>query len=106
MFFSTKVRRKGNSGSRFRDCDVLFPRITPSLENGKRGYVMCLDENAVAVGSDTARPMFVEIGNLAKQNALLAGIRDAVLPRFIPGKLKVDHLDIQLPPSMREKVTV
>ena len=169
MFFSTKVRRVGNAGSRFRNGDVLFPRITPSLENGKRGLVMCLSEGEVAIGSTefivmreqelsaehiyflscsddfrkhaeismvgasgrqrvnegcfsfflvavppdterrafvkTVRPMFVEVTNLAKQNELLAATRDALLPRLISGKLKVDHLDIQLPPAMREKVT-
>jgi type I restriction enzyme S subunit len=30
--------------------------------------------------------------------------RDALLPRLISGKLKVDHLDIRLPPSMRAEV--
>lgn len=38
---------------------------------------------------------------LAKKSLLLAGTRDALLPRLISGKLKVDHLDIRLPPSMR-----
>ena len=42
---------------------------------------------------------------LAKQSLALSRSRDALLPRLISGKLKVDHLDIQLPPSMREKVT-
>ncbi len=31
--------------------------------------------------------------------------RDALLPRLISGKLKVDHLDIRLPPSMQDKAT-
>ena len=31
--------------------------------------------------------------------------RDALLPRLISGKLKVDHLDIHFPPSMQDKVT-
>lgn len=32
---------------------------------------------------------------------VLADTRDALLPRLISGRLKVDHLDIRLPPSMR-----
>lgn len=37
-----------------------------------------------------------------KQAALkLKATRDALLPRLISGKLRVDHLDIQAPPSMR-----
>jgi type I restriction enzyme S subunit len=31
--------------------------------------------------------------------------RDALLPRLISGKLKVDHLDIRLPPSMQTVAT-
>ena len=53
----------------------------------------------------TTDPMLAEIGCLLKVNRQLSVQRDALLPRLISGKLKVDHLDIQLPPSMREKVT-
>ena len=52
-----------------------------------------------------AEPMALETGVLRKQSVHLSKLRDALLPRLISGKLKVDHLDIQLPPSMREKVT-
>ena len=51
-------------------------------------------------------PMHEQASVLADTNERLAAQRDALLPRLISGKLKVDHLDIQLPPSMREKVTV
>lgn len=51
MYFSYKEKRKGKAGSKFRNDDVLFPRITPCLENGKRGYVMSLKENEVGIGS-------------------------------------------------------
>ena len=50
-------------------------------------------------------PMHEQASLLADTNERLAAQRDALLPRLISGKLKVDHLDIQLPPSMREKVT-
>jgi type I restriction enzyme S subunit len=43
--------RSGNSGSKFRNGDTLFARITPSLENGKTGYVQFLPKNDVAFGS-------------------------------------------------------
>ena len=39
--------------------------------------------------------------NLRAANEILLTQRDAMLPRLISGKLRVDHLDIQLPPSMR-----
>jgi type I restriction enzyme S subunit len=51
MYFNSSESRTGNSGSKFRNGDVLFPRITPCLENGKRGFVMSLNENEVALGS-------------------------------------------------------
>ncbi len=44
--------RAGNSGSKFKNGDTLFARITPSLENGKTGYVQFLpSDNDVAFGS-------------------------------------------------------
>jgi type I restriction enzyme S subunit len=44
--------RAGNSGSKFKNGDTLFARITPCLENGKTGYVQFLPStDAVAFGS-------------------------------------------------------
>lgn len=51
MYFTPSERRKGNVGPKFRNGDVLFPRITPSVENGKRGLVLTLAEGEVAQGS-------------------------------------------------------
>jgi type I restriction enzyme S subunit len=34
--------RTGNSGSKFKNGDTLFARITPCIENGKTGYVQFL----------------------------------------------------------------
>jgi len=34
--------REGNGGSKFRNGDTLFARITPCLENGKTGFVQFL----------------------------------------------------------------
>lgn len=44
-------RKTGNSGAKFQNRDVLFPRITPSVENGKAGFVQFLDEGQVSIGS-------------------------------------------------------
>jgi type I restriction enzyme, S subunit len=41
--------RAGNGGSKFKNGDTLFARITPCLENGKTGYVQLLPSDA-AVG--------------------------------------------------------
>jgi type I restriction enzyme S subunit len=51
MFFVATDRRNGAAGSKFRNRDVLLPRITPCLENGKRGFVACLEAGGVAIGS-------------------------------------------------------
>nr|EES51714.1 MAG: DNA polymerase, beta domain protein region [Leptospirillum ferrodiazotrophum] len=39
------------SGSKFRNGDTLFARITPCLENGKTAYIQCLEEEQVGWGS-------------------------------------------------------
>jgi type I restriction enzyme, S subunit len=166
MFFKSTERRKGNTGSKFRNGDTLFPRITPCLENGKRGFVMTLELDEVAIGStefivmreklltseyiylltcfepfrthaeismvgasgrqrisencfsffivaippkdlldrftEIVRPMFELIRVLSNQNNYLEMAKNNLLPRLISGKLSVENLDIQLPPSMQE----
>jgi type I restriction enzyme S subunit len=52
MLITNIEEREGNSGSKFRNGDTLFARITPCLENGKTGFVQFLpDPDAVAFGS-------------------------------------------------------
>ncbi|MBP2605308.1 restriction endonuclease subunit S [Acinetobacter calcoaceticus] len=48
-------------------------------------------------------PMFVEIENLLNQIDILTQKKDSLLPRLISGKLSVENLDIQFPPSMQEQ---
>ena len=50
-------------------------------------------------------PLFEEKDILAKATGVLARTRDALLPRLISGKLSVESLHIQFPPSMAEEVT-
>lgn len=50
---------------------------------------------------DIAGPIDAQLASLYDSNERLKQTRDALLPRLISGKLKVDHLDIRLPPSMR-----
>jgi type I restriction enzyme S subunit len=45
------ISRPVSSGSRFRNGDTLFARITPCLENGKTAFVDFLDEGQVGCGS-------------------------------------------------------
>ena len=51
------------------------------------------------------RPMFDQMEALLKTNHRLKATRDALLPRLISGKLQVDRLDIQYPPSMRAEAS-
>lgn len=46
-------------------------------------------------------PMYKEALALRGANQKLISMRDALLPRLISGKLRVDHLDIHYPPSMQ-----
>lgn len=166
MYFEPSNVRNGNSGSKFRNGDTLLPRITPCLENGKRGFVLTLKEKEVGVGSTEfivlrekilppefiyllsyykpfrthaensmvgasgrqrvamncfsfflvpvppkellnkfsliIRPIFDQIKLLSQSNKILQNAKNQLLPRLISGKLSVEDLDIQFPPSMRE----
>lgn len=167
MHFVSNETRKGGAGSKFRNRDTLLPRITPCLENGKRGFVTCLKDQQVGIGSTEfivfrerilpaeyiyllscnpsfrqhaelsmtgasgrqrvqhdcfdyffipeppelilaefvkiSRPMFESVSYFAAQNENLTKTRDLLLPRLISGKLSVENLDIQFPPSMQEE---
>lgn len=47
------------------------------------------------------RPMYEQVEAMRKVNGRLRETRDTLLPRLISGKLRVDQLHIQAPPSMR-----
>ena len=52
MLINDIESRTGNSGAKFKNYDTLLARITPSLENGKTGYVQFLPfDDSVARGS-------------------------------------------------------
>lgn len=52
---------------------------------------------------EITRPLFDSIVLSAKQNLNLTKTRNLLLPRLISGKLPVEDLDIQLPPSMQDE---
>lgn len=49
-----------------------------------------------------AKPMLQQAEQLAESCRMLSEMRDALLPRLISGKLRIDALDIQFPPSMQQ----
>ncbi|MFO1370304.1 MAG: restriction endonuclease subunit S [Marinagarivorans sp.] len=48
------------------------------------------------------RPSYELIESLKEQTRILAATKNLLLPRLISGKLSVENLDIQFPPSMQE----
>ena len=51
-----------------------------------------------------SEPLYREMHLLELQNKKLCNMKDMLLPRLISGKLSVENLDIQFPPSMHEEV--
>ncbi len=66
-----------------------LPMVVPSKELQQR-----FDE--------TLKPIFEQAETHRMSNETLTKTRDLLLPRLISGKLSVEDLDIQLPPSMQE----
>lgn len=103
MLIDFPSEREGNSGSKFRNGDTLFARITPCLENGKTGFVQLLpSDDAVAFGSTefivlrsrTLTPEFVYLlarsdafrGNAIKSMSGASGrqrVREACFDTFL-----------------------
>ena len=76
-----------------------FPELTKGTF--KRIKVLTPPSSLMQRFDATVKPLFAQIETLIRANRRLKETRDALLPRLISGKLKVDHLDIGLPPSMR-----
>ena len=51
--------------------------------------------------SEFIEPIFQKIDSLEEANDVLTKTHDLLLPRLISGKLSVEDLDIQFPPSMQ-----
>lgn len=67
----------------------------------KRIRILTPPQKLVAAYEQQARPMFDQVESLTKMNRRLRATRDSLLPRLISGKLRVEALDIQFPPSMQ-----
>lgn len=50
--------------------------------------------------------MYEEIFTLKNMNRKLNDLKEMLLPRLISGKLSVENLDIQFPPSMQDTATI
>lgn len=70
-----------------------------------RRLPLILPTNEVLIKSySVIEPIHKKIYNLGKVNNILKQTRDRLLTRLISGKLSVEDLDIQFPPSMREEL--
>ena len=56
--------------------------------------------------NEVAEPIYEQSLMLRRSNIHLRATRDALLPRLISGKLRVDALDIQFPPSRQQSLAV
>ena len=66
----------------------------------KKIEIMTPPKSLVEKFEDTVLPMFKQMELLLKQIDGFASTRDMLLPRLISGKLPVENLEIQFPPSM------
>ena len=72
-----------------------------SRELISRTKVLVPTEDLLKRFSEAAAPIRRQRRLLLDQNEKLSATRDQLLPRLISGKLRVDALDIQFPPSMQ-----
>lgn len=88
----------------------LHVRATGSTVGGirqallKRVEVIVPTETLMMKHQKYTLPIKQEIHALWKTNKNLAETRDLLLPRLISGKLSVEDLDIQFPPSMQDQL--
>lgn len=69
----------------------------------KRIRILTPPQKLVAAYEKQARPMFDQVESLTKMNRRLRATRDSLLPRLISGKLRIEAVDIQFPPSMQQQ---
>jgi len=74
-----------------------------SFDDFERARIVLPPQSLLHRFHATCEPMLTQESRLRAINAVAAQQRDALLPRLISGKLRVDALDICLPPGMREE---
>lgn len=83
----------------FINNDSAVPGL--NREQAYSNEVLLPETGLIEQFAKTVQPMFKQAAVLRQQVESLCKTRDALLPRLISGKLCVDQLDIQFPPSMR-----
>lgn len=72
-----------------------------SQEIIRKFRVLYPSDKLVACFCEQVTPLLEEVEVVSLATTCLGQVRDALLPRLISGKLKVDQLDIRVPPRMR-----
>lgn len=82
---------------------ATFPELTK--RTFKKLEIITPPEDLIGEFSQLSETLFDSIESGLEQNKNLTSTRDLLLPRLISGKLPVEDLDIQFPPSMQEEAT-
>lgn len=76
-----------------------------SFDDFEKAQLVWPSSDLLATFHERTGPALRQVALLRAQCRVLAEQRDALLPRLISGKLRVDALDIQFPPSMQQPPT-
>ena len=106
--------KKFNGGSKFQNNDTLFARITPSLENGKTGFVNILDEEETGFGSTEFIVMSAREGKILSNYVYYLSrthhVRNTAINAMTgtSGRQRVDdavfnHMLIRIPAKIQEQ---
>ena len=103
--FFTQVLRQPSTKSMMSGyvSGSALPRII--LKDFKKMKLLIPTSDLMDDYEESAATIFQQIGGLLKTNENLTKTRDLLLPRLISGKLSVEDLDIQFPPSMQQEST-
>ncbi len=80
---------------------ATFPELTKGTF--KKLEILTPSEDVIENFNNLSNPILKSIQLGLQQNENLTKTRDLLLPRLISGKLSVEDLDIQFPPSMQDK---
>ncbi|WP_457353521.1 restriction endonuclease subunit S [Roseateles sp. P5_D6] len=88
------------AGMNFINSDAAVPGL--NREQAYANEVLLPQDSLLSRFEEVVGPLYRQLGALEDQVACLGSTRDALLPRLISGKLRVEALDIQFPPSMQQ----
>lgn len=80
---------------------ATFPELNKSTF--KRIEILTPEQDIVDSFKMRVNPIFEQIESLLRINENIKSTKGSLLPRLISGKLSIEDLDIQFPPSMQEE---